>query len=106
MQEELQRRRDKLFLFGLHMQPTVVVIGDLTNVSAAYVVVDKTTWKIFTAFKAVDICFKCFHVLHASYPSESLVWLLLQKLVYNIHTKWDTKSATVATVLGDLNVKD
>lgn len=112
MQEGLQCRRDKLFMFGLHMQPTVVVIGSLTAVESAYVVLDKTTWKnihvksLIINVKAVDICFKCFHVLHAAYPAETLAWLLLQKLVYSIHTKWDTKSATVAALLADLNVRD
>jgi len=103
MQQELTRRKEKLFKYGLHMQPIMVVIGDLTAPLAAYVVVDDATWKISTSLKAVDVCFKAFHVLHASYPAESHAWLLLQKLVYAMHTKWDTKSSAVSGVLSDLH---
>jgi len=87
------------------MQPTVVIIGDLMKPSAAYVVVDKVEWGISTALKAVDIAFKCFHVLHASYPSESMVWLVIQQLVYDITTKWDAKCSAVATLVNDLKRK-
>ena len=53
--------------------------------------------------KAVDVCFKCFHVLRAAYPAESNVWLLLQMLllqrsVYRLTTNWDVKSAAVSTL--------
>jgi len=102
MQHELSRRQDKLFHFGLRMQPVVVIVGDLSQQTASYVVVDDTTWKFESPLKAVDICFKSFHVLDASYPAESQGWLLLQKLVYAISTKWDAKSSTVSAVLSDL----
>ena len=47
VQEQFVRRRDKLFQFGLRMQPVVVVVvvGNLTAPAAAYVVVDEATWK-------------------------------------------------------------
>jgi len=103
MQEQLSRRRDKLFSLGLHMQPLVVLVGKLERPEAVYVVVDRCTWKISTALKAVDICFKAFHVFHASYPAETSAWLLLQKLVYEISTKWDSKSSAVMSLLSDFN---
>jgi len=103
MQEQLARRRDKLFQFGLRMQPVVVVVvGNLTAPAAAYAVVDEATWKFSSPLKAVDICFKAFHCLHASYTAESHAWFLLQRLVYDMSTKWDIKSASVSAVLGDL----
>jgi hypothetical protein len=102
MKSVLQRRRDKLFALGVRMQPVVVVLGQLTAPTAAYVVVDETTWQLSSPLKAVDICFKTYHVLHAAYPSESHYWLLLQQLVFDIHTKWDVRAATVSTVLCDL----
>lgn len=102
MQSELTRRRDKLFAFGLRMQPVVVVVGDIAAPSASYVVVDETVWKLSSPLKAVDICFKTFHVLHASYPAETLSWFLLQRLVYDVTTIWDVKSAAVSALLSDL----
>jgi len=43
MTQELTRRKDKLFKFGIRAQPIVVVVGDLSAPSATYVVVDDST---------------------------------------------------------------
>jgi len=102
MTETLSRRREKLLKFGLRMQPLVLIVGSIEQPTAAYVVIDNITWKLPTPLKAVDICFKAFHVFHATYPSESMVWLLLQKLVYKLVTRWDVKSSAVSAVLADL----
>jgi hypothetical protein len=103
MTEEIQRRREKLFKFGAHVQPVVVVVGDVEAPSGVYVVVDNTTWKVTSVLNGVDTCFKAFHALHATYPLETHAWLLIQKLVYCISTKWDTKSVTsVNALLSDL----
>lgn len=104
MLETLARRREKLLGYGLHMQPVIIVVGSLSSSEASYVVVDQTTWKISTPLKAVDICFKAFHVLHALYPSETVVWLLIQQLVYEIKTKWDARCAAVAAAITDLSI--
>jgi hypothetical protein len=53
--------------------------------------------------KAVDVCFKAFHVLHAQYPVEWNVWMLLQRLVYGFCTKWDVVFPTVNAVITDLS---
>jgi hypothetical protein len=71
MQEAIARRRDRLFNMGVVMQPMVVIVGELNDIKAAYVVVDDTIWKVQSALKTVDICFKAYHVLHAAYPAES-----------------------------------
>ena len=84
-------------------QPTVVLVEELSAVSAAYAVFDNTTWQVQTAVKAVDICFKAYHVLHAQYPVESHVWMQLQRLVFGLSTKWDAVSPTVSAVLSDLS---
>jgi hypothetical protein len=102
MTEEIHRRRDKLYKFGAHVQPVVIVVGDVEAPSGVYVVVDTTTWKVTSVLNGVDICFKTFHALHATYPLETNTWLLLQKLVYGISTKWDAKSTAVNALLSDL----
>jgi len=103
MEQELSRRKDKLYKHSLPMQPIVVVVGDLTSPSASYVVVNDAKWKIASPLKAIDTCFKAFHSLHASYPAESHTWLLLQKLIYQMTTKWDMKSAAVSALISDLS---
>ena len=67
MQEAITRRRDKLFTMGENMRPMVVLVGQLDNVQSAYVVLDDYTWKLQSALKAVDLCFKAYHVLHSAY---------------------------------------
>jgi len=94
MTQELTRRKDKLFKFGIRAQPIVVVVGDLSAPLATYVVVDDSTWKLWTPLKGAEVCFKAFRHLHASYPVESHAWLMLQRLAYDIVTKWDTVSSS------------
>jgi hypothetical protein len=72
MVETAARLRDKLQTFGVTMQPVVVVVGSLTSPVAAYVMAADATWKVASPLKAVDICFKAFHVFHASYPSSTI----------------------------------
>jgi hypothetical protein len=103
MDEVIARRRDRLFSMGERMQPMVVLVGELSAVTAAYVVLDTTIWKVQSALKAVDICFKAYHVLHAQYPVESHAWMLLQQVIYSLRTKWDVVSPTVTAVMTDLS---
>ena len=63
--ETLSSRRQKLSVFGPHMHPLVVIVGSIQLPTAAYVVVDNATWKVSSPLKAVDSCFKVFHVFHA-----------------------------------------
>ena len=70
MQQEMQKRKDKLFGYGVRAQP-VVIVGELSSPTATHVGVDETWWKVASALKAVDIFFKAYHVLHASYTSET-----------------------------------
>jgi hypothetical protein len=104
VREVVSRRRERLYALGERMQPMVVLVGELSAISAAYVVLDDTTWLVPTAVKAVDICFKAYHVLHAQYPVESHAWMLLQRLVYCISTKWDIVSPTVNAVISNLSI--
>ncbi len=85
------------------MQPLVVVVGEIQAPSAAYVVADDAIWLVTTPVKAIDVCFKSFQVFNAAYPAETHGWLLFQKLVYGIETKWDVKSTAVSSLLSDLN---
>ncbi len=71
------------------MQPVVVVVLEVDSVTAVCVVMDSVQWKISAVLKAVDICFKTFHVFHVAYPAESHVLFLLQELFFSIATKWD-----------------
>jgi hypothetical protein len=52
--------------------------------------------------KAIDIAFKAFHSLHATYPAESeAMWLFLQKAIYKFNTKWDKYCDTTERLVKD-----
>jgi hypothetical protein len=103
IEEEVTRHKDKLFRFGLKMQPLVIVVGDPMAPADTYVFVDGVKWKLTSPVKAVDVCYKAFHVLHAEYPAESHVWPLLQKLAYSMSTKWDITSTSVSAMLSEFH---
>jgi hypothetical protein len=64
------------------MQPVVVVVGTLSSTSATYFVVDEACiGDRYMPLKAVDICFKAFHVFHAAYPAGTL----FQQLLHEAH---------------------
>ena len=43
----------------------------LSEIDSFYVCIDKVLYKALSALKALEICFKSFHVLNAIYPPES-----------------------------------
>ncbi|XP_034236143.1 uncharacterized protein LOC117642259 [Thrips palmi] len=74
-------------------RPIVIVVGPaLTNITTAYMSVANLLFKLRSVVEALDVCFKVFHALHCSYPPQcSHIWMMLQKVIYNINTEWDQK---------------
>lgn len=57
-----------------------------------------------SSLKALDVCFKFFQVLNASYPSTvKQLWTFIQKYVYNIHTEHDVESSCHEEIAVDLS---
>ena len=79
--------------YNLGLQPYVIVVGaTLDKIEAPYVNINKTLYSIESPFKAIDICYKVFHVLNAKYPPESeQIWLLLQQCLYKFEISEDKK---------------
>lgn len=72
------------------IQPCLLVVGSLFDPKQILVYFDHIKYKMFSAHKALDICFKIFHVFNVEYPIESSdVWLFIQTFFYNIKTKYD-----------------
>ena len=91
--------------FGITLQPYIVVVGPtLSSIQEIHVMVDEIKYEVQSFFKAVDLCFKCFHFFNAKYPKQSEpVWLLLQKALYQLKTKWDRKITKVTTAIKHLS---
>lgn len=106
--ETIDARAQKLKKFGLTLQPTPVIVGgNLDEIEAAYVCVDSHLFPVSTALKAVDICFKIIHAVHACYPFEAeAIWIAIQKAIYNLTTPWDKKLTTVNVFLQELGYNE
>lgn len=53
-----------------NIQPCILVVGSLLNPKQIIVYFDDVKYKLFSVFKAIDICFKLFHVFNLEYPYE------------------------------------
>ena len=65
----------------LGLQPYVIIVGEtLDRIEDPFVNINKTLYSMESSFRAIDICYKVFHVLNAKYPPGSeQIWLLLQQ---------------------------
>lgn len=89
---------------GLTVQPFIIFVSEsLIHSPACYVSVDQILYNVESPLKAVDVCFKGIHALNASYPPECMqIWMLIQKGVYFITTKFDKQISSVNVILSAL----
>ncbi|XP_071573443.1 uncharacterized protein [Temnothorax nylanderi] len=93
----IDRMRSKAGQLKTTLQPLAAVVG-LTpqNITESYVAIDDILYKLDSPLRAVDVCFKCIHALHAQYPVQSeRPWLVLQQIIYDIYTLWDAQIPAV-----------
>lgn len=72
---------NKAITIGSTVQPYVVIVGndDVDNPTHYYTIINDTQYQLETAIKAVDVCFKLYHVLNLEYPPEAeQVWYFLE----------------------------
>lgn len=82
----------------------VFVETDDGQVISFYVVINKNFYKVKSALKAVDICFKSFFSFHLNYTPEcEEIWYFIQKYMYDIVTKYDKNFQSVNSMINDLN---
>lgn len=85
----------------IHVSPFAVIVGvDVEHITASYVYIDGVQFKVGSVLQAIDITFKAVHALHAEFQEQSQsIWLLFQKVMYNITTEWDPKLTVVEELL-------
>ncbi|KAJ1523151.1 hypothetical protein ONE63_001044 [Megalurothrips usitatus] len=100
MKTVLEARKLKLQKFGLTDQPLPIIVGPLEKIERCLVKFDSCEYIVESPLKAIDVAFKSFHALHATYPAESEpMWLFLQKGIYKFKTKWDRHFDSVENVV-------
>lgn len=77
---------------GLQIQPYIIVVGPIIKLSNFYVEACNELYEFDSFIKAVDFCFKIFHIFNFKYPVECvLIWIFIQKAFYNIHLESDNE---------------
>ncbi|XP_034255355.1 uncharacterized protein LOC117653658 [Thrips palmi] len=93
----------KAFQEKFTVQPYAVAVGPWPNPSQFYVSYGGILKQVACVKDAIDVTFKIFHALHANYPRTSeCYWMLLQKIVYEIDTVWDSASPEVESLISKL----
>ena len=104
MEPKLQKRKDKLEVFGATLQPMVVAIGSIVNLTNFYVIINNIKHESTSLIDAINLCFQAFFALDAKYPIDSeIVWYFLQYHIYGImDEKYMRHFISVDTVWHDL----
>jgi len=67
------------------IQPRLLIVGTISNPSQIMVYFDESKYIFFSIIKALDMCFKIYHLFNIEYPLESIsVWLFIQRFFNNI----------------------
>ncbi|KAL0116442.1 hypothetical protein PUN28_009827 [Cardiocondyla obscurior] len=84
--------------------PCIIVVGPtLLEISSFFVSIDKILYNVVSAFKAIDTCFKVFHVLNIEYPAASdHIWLLIQRELYKFSTEYDKNPSYILEIISAL----
>lgn len=101
---ELELILEKLKKQKKNIQPCILIVGSLLNPIQILIYFDDIKYKVFSAFKAVDICLKIFHVFNLEYPLQcNNVWLFLQIYYYEILTKYDRSCSLIRQICSELD---
>ena len=94
---KVKRLTDKLRASKKTLQPFPIIVGeDFENITDSYVYIDNFYYRVDSPLRAIDVCFKSYHALHAFYPHQSAhPWLFLQKAIYQLATQWDPEVPSV-----------
>lgn len=100
----LTERRRKLSTYGGTLQPLIVCCGEsIQLVDKVFVACEDLLYEFPSLFDAVDGAFKIFHATAAEYPPEAYdIWLLIQRVFYNIRTKYDRPTTALKDTIVDL----
>lgn len=70
------------------LQPFMIIVGSIRDISAIYVIVELIKYKVNSILEAVDLTFKIFFVAHCEYPMESChIWLFIQRAFQRFSTE-------------------
>jgi len=86
------------------LQPFIIAVGPSNaDISDIFISVDDTLYKVLSALKAIDLCFKIFQVFDVEYPIESAhIWLLFQRMLYDYESSSDKMTPNITETISDM----
>ncbi|XP_011687376.1 PREDICTED: uncharacterized protein LOC105449701 isoform X2 [Wasmannia auropunctata] len=101
----IERRKEELRIAGLTFQPIPVFVGQLIALDATYVAVNNVLYKVDSALKAIDLCFRIYMALDCAYPEQaSSLWVFIQKCCFNIHLQSDVCNQSLNGLIEEVEV--
>lgn len=98
--EEMLRRKTNA---GEAIQLCLLIVGTICEPRKYWFFFYGIKYKMFSPIRALDICFKIYHIFNIEYPIQSVnVWLFVQKLYYNIENKYDKSCPLVNQIINEI----
>jgi len=101
----MQQYLEQLKIRGDPIQPFILVVGTIFHPKEILVYVYTIMYKVHSILRAIEVCYKIFHLFNLEYPSQcqsSIVWLFIQKLFFGVTSKYDTPHPKLVQMLYDL----
>ncbi|XP_058795216.1 uncharacterized protein LOC131666503 [Phymastichus coffea] len=105
--DKILSRSDRYGKWHMPVHPCIVFRGPQPCIiETAYVSLQEQLWKVDTPLRALDLAFKLYQVFNLHYPPDcEQVWLVVQKMVFDITKVSDKKINNVTSLINVLNVK-
>lgn len=103
VQTHLERRKNKYAYLKETSQPLVIIVGSDFKRYECLISLNDLLYSVDNLYKAIDVTYKIFHVLHLKYPAEcEHLWMFIQKFIYEMNTPWDTQHVGVEEMISNL----
>lgn len=104
LKEVDDEKSNKALRTGDKLQPYMIFVED-SQVTHFYVIINKHYYKVESALKSIDICFKSFFIFHLNYtPQCEQIWYFIQTYFFEIVTKFDKNcNQNVNNLINELN---
>lgn len=87
------------------IQPFILIVGTIFHQKEILVYFDSIIYKVHSILRAVEVCYKIFHLFNLEYPLESItVWLFIQKYFFNFSSKYDKPYSKLSQIMSELNI--
>ncbi|KAG5866102.1 hypothetical protein JTB14_007667 [Gonioctena quinquepunctata] len=100
IEEKLRNLSDQAAAKKTTLQPIILMEGPYSCPNNFYIIIDNIRYHFKSITPCFDTLFEIFHVMDIKYPAQcEYSWLLIQKCVFNIDTKYDNVPPYLSDIL-------